>query len=60
MNAHTLLRLISYLGLALSVLPSLFVFAGVLSMAANLQLMAVGTVLWFGTAVFWIKPSKTG
>lgn len=37
-------------GLALTVLPSLLLFAGVLSMQANLQLMLAGTLLWFAAA----------
>ena len=54
-----MLRLVSYLGLALTIVPSLFVFAGALTHDTNLRLMTLGAVLWFGTAVFWIKPDKT-
>ena len=54
-----MLRLISYLGLALTIVPSLLVFAGALPHETNLRLMALGALLWFGTAVFWIKPDKT-
>lgn len=53
-----LLRILSYLGLALSVGPALLVWKGVLSMPANLNLMAAGMLLWFLTAVFWIKEDR--
>lgn len=55
----TLLRLISYAGLALTALPAVFVFYGVLSLERYYLLAAVGMVLWFGSAVLWIKPEKT-
>ena len=55
----TLLRLISYTGLALTVLPALFVFSGTLSLERYHTLATVGMVLWFATAVLWIKPEKT-
>ena len=54
----TFLKSVSYLGLALSIVPSLLVFAGRLSMETNLNLMAVGMVLWFATVVFWIKRDQ--
>lgn len=54
----SLLRLLSYLGLTLSVGPSFLVWKGVLSMQANLNLMAAGMLLWFLTAVFWIKEDR--
>jgi hypothetical protein len=55
----TALRLVSYLGLALSVVPGFFVMAGSLSMPAYYKIINVGMVLWFATAVFWIKAEKT-
>lgn len=53
-----LLRPLSYFGLALSVGPSFLVWKGGLSMPANLNLMATGMLLWFLTAVFWIKEDR--
>ncbi len=52
------LRLISYLGLALSVIPPVLVWAGKLDMATNYVLLNIGMVLWFGSAIFWIKPDQ--
>lgn len=56
----TLLKLLSFIGLGLTVVPSVLVFIGQLEMQTNLRLMTVGMLLWFGTAVFWIKPDVTG
>lgn len=52
-----ILRIISYIGLALSIVPALLVFTGTISLNAYYNLMIVGMVLWFGAAVFWIKPT---
>ena len=54
----TILRPISYLGLALSLLPSLFFANGMITMQTSKTIMVVGMFLWFGTAVFWIKKSS--
>jgi hypothetical protein len=50
-----ILQIISYLGLALSILPAFLVFVGILSKDNYLRLMLIGMVLWFSTAVFWIR-----
>jgi hypothetical protein len=50
------LKLVSYLGLALSIVPALLAFQGTLSTDVYFNLMLVGMVLWFGTAIWWIKP----
>jgi hypothetical protein len=53
-----LLIIISSIGLAMSILPSVLVFLGKMDMQTNTTLMAIGMVLWFGTSPFWIN-SKT-
>jgi hypothetical protein len=50
------LQLVSFVGLALTIVPAVLVFLGVVSKGAYLQWMVAGMVIWFGTAVFWIKP----
>lgn len=50
-----LLKILSFAGLGLTVLPAFFVFAGSISWELHATLMLVGTVLWFGTAPFWMK-----
>ena len=55
---RTLLRVVSLLGLALTVLPPMLAFGGHLSQSASFTMMNVGMVSWFGTAVFWIKGGR--
>ena len=49
-----ILKLISWAGLALTIIPSLLVFNGVVAIETHYVLMAIGMVLWFGTAPFWM------
>jgi hypothetical protein len=49
------LKIISYLGLALTIVPSLFVFKGVIDTKVHYNLMIVGMVLWFATAPFCMR-----
>lgn len=50
-----LLIIISVIGLMLTIIPSILVFTQNMTMETHKQLMATGMILWFGTAVFWIK-----
>lgn len=52
------LKAISFVGLALSIVPALMYFRGSLSQGAYFTLINLGMVLWFGSAVFWIKPNR--
>lgn len=54
------LQVISFLGLALSIVPAFLVFWAIISKQTYLWLMILGMVLWFGTAIFWIKPGHLG
>jgi hypothetical protein len=49
-----LLKLISFLGLALTVVPAFLVFTGSLSWGTHAALMFLGAVLWFASAPFWM------
>jgi hypothetical protein len=51
----TILKSISYLGLALTVLSPLLVWNGKISIETNKTLLIIGMFLWFGSAIFWIK-----
>ena len=51
----TLLKTISYIGLAITVAAPLLVWAGKISIETNKTLLITGMILWFGTAIFWIK-----
>lgn len=60
MTTKSLLRLISYCGLALSFIPALLVFNGMMSKETYFQLLLIGMLIWFSTAILWIKPDKLG
>ena len=54
-----ILKVLSYLALAGTIVPPLMVFFGDLDIKTNKQIMAIAMVLWFATAPFWInKKSK--
>ena len=49
------LETVSYLGLALTVISPLLAWYGVIAADTNRALLVVAMVMWFGTAVFWIR-----
>ncbi|WP_020531656.1 hypothetical protein [Flexithrix dorotheae] len=53
----TILKLISLIGLILTIVPALMVFNGAMEKEMHKTLMFVGTVLWFGTVPFWMGKS---
>ena len=55
---QTILKILSYIGLLLTVVPSFLVFAGVIELSFHKILMLIGTLLWFGTAPFWLNKSE--
>jgi hypothetical protein len=55
-----ILQVISFIGLALSLIPAFLVFNGMLSREIYFHLMVAGMLMWFGTAVFWIKKDHLG
>jgi len=56
---RTLLIALSAIGLGLTVVPSALVFAGRMDWSMHAWLMALGAVLWFVTAPFWMKTRET-
>ena len=52
------LKIISCLGLALTIVPSLLVFKGVIEIKVHYQLMIMGMIMWFGTAPFWMRSKS--
>ena len=52
------LKTLSFIGLGLTLFPSVFVLTGSIGMETNKDLMLIGTVLWFGTVVFWMDRKK--
>ena len=55
-----LLKLVSFVGLALTVVPAFLVFAGVMTWDRYATWMLVGTLLWFLSAPFWMKRHPDG
>lgn len=53
-----LLITISFIGLALTIIPSFLVFAQKIPLEQNKTLMFTGTVIWFVSAPFWMKRKK--
>ena len=52
------LKLLSFVGLALTVVPAALVFLAGLAWETHAVLMGVGTVLWFATAPFWLRDAE--
>lgn len=55
---RTALGICALAGLLLTLLPSILVFAAVISAQTNKILMAGGMLLWFALAPFWIKRAR--
>ena len=51
----TLLKVISFAGLALMFISAVLVFNDKLDRTAYLILASIGTAMWFGTVPFWMK-----
>jgi len=51
----TVLKIISLIGLILTLVPSFLVFYGVIDKTMHFQLMVVGVIAWFASAPFWMK-----
>ena len=55
---RTLTIIISFIGLALTIIPSFLVLIGEATMDQNKTFMLIGTVLWFGSVPFWMNKKK--
>lgn len=51
----TLLKIISFAGLALMFTSAIMVFKDTMSRHTYLELAMLGTVMWFATVPFWMK-----
>ncbi|MEX0771086.1 MAG: hypothetical protein WD035_10155 [Balneolaceae bacterium] len=51
----TVLKIISVIGLLLTVVPSVLVFTRTIAIDEHKVLMIVGMFLWFLSAPFWMK-----
>jgi len=53
-----LLKIISFTGLALTIVPSMFVFTQTISFEMHANLMVLGMILRFTAPPFWMKEKK--
>ena len=53
-----LLKIISYIGLILTLFPSFLVFMKLIELDTNKYLMLFGTLLWFICSPFWMNKTK--
>lgn len=51
----SLLKLVSLIGLIVTIVPAFLVFADVITLSNSKVLMMVGTLLWFASAPFWMN-----
>jgi len=54
-----ILIIISFIGLGLTIIPSIMVLTGEVSIDQNKFMMLTGTILWFSTVAFWMNKKKT-
>jgi purine-cytosine permease-like protein len=57
-NMKLLLKLLSVMGLVLTVVPSFFVFGGIIDLYSNKLLMFIGTFIWFLSSPFWMNREE--
>ena len=50
-----ILKIISAIGLILTLVPSFMVFSGSITLDMHKWLMLLGTIMWFVTAPFWMN-----
>lgn len=50
-----LLKFISYLALAGTIIPSMLVFFGNMDLQTNKNIMTISMIVWFATVPFWIN-----
>lgn len=53
-----LLVFLSICSLLLTIIPSIMVFNGLMTLDMNKTLMLIGTVGWFITAPYWLNKEK--
>lgn len=55
---RTILKILSYGGLVLTILPSLLVLSGAMEFGSHYYWTLAGTLIWFITAPFWVDRKK--
>ena len=52
------LKIVSFIGLFLTLIPSIMVFSNGLDLDSCKNLMLLGTIIWFGTSPFWMNKKE--
>ncbi len=56
----TFLKTLSFIGILMTIVPSILVLKGVMDLETNHVIMAVGMLLWFTATPFWMdKQAKS-
>jgi hypothetical protein len=55
---RTFLKAVSFIGLALTIVPAFLVYNAAITWDSHALLMLIGTVLWFFTAPFWMRGAS--
>ena len=55
---RTIIKITSFAGLFLTLVPSFLVFTGIIELNTNKILMIIGTAMWFFTVPFWMNRKK--
>ncbi len=58
MELKLLLKIISTLGLILTIAPSFFVFNNLIELSTDKLLMFVGTAIWFLSSPLWMNKKN--
>ena len=53
------IKLISYIGLALTIIPAFLVFNGKITLEFSKWLMLIGTIIWFLSAPTWMNKNES-
>lgn len=53
-----IIKIISYIGLGLTLIPSFLVFTGNITLDFSKNLMLIGTILWFLSAPSWMNKTE--
>lgn len=51
-------KILSIIGLLLTVVPSVLVFYNLIELDTSKNLMMIGTLIWFLTSPFWINEQS--
>jgi len=58
--AKRAMQVVSFVGLAITIGSAVLLFMGLIGRGSYMWLMFLGTILWFGTAIFWVKRDDLG